>query len=70
MGEGHSLLLFNLSHPGVHTFDFWLENTVTAVIISRRPNNIIGWLLNVSGFFLGLNHLSSETGLVHDMGRF
>jgi hypothetical protein len=62
------LLALSISYPGVHIFDFWLENTVAAagfstvgaVITSRRPNNIIGWLLNVAGFLLGLNHFSSE----------
>ncbi len=62
------LLSLNLSHPGVHIFDFWLENTlaaagfstVGAVIVSRRPNNIIGWLFNAAGLLLGLNHYSSE----------
>jgi hypothetical protein len=62
------LLALNLSPPGVHIFDFWLENTlaaagfstVGAVIVSRRPNNIIGWLFNAAGLLLGLNHFSSE----------
>jgi hypothetical protein len=62
------LLALNLSHPGVHIFDFWLENTlaavgfstVGAVIISHRTNNIVGWLLNAAGLLLGLNHFSSE----------
>jgi hypothetical protein len=62
------LLALNLSYPGVHIFDYWLESTVAAtgfstagaVIISRRPNNIIGWLLNAAGFLLGLNHFSCE----------
>jgi hypothetical protein len=61
-------LALTISHPGVHIFDFWLENAVAAaglstvgvVIISRRPNNIIGWLLNAAGLFIGLNHFSSE----------
>jgi hypothetical protein len=62
------LLALNLSHPGVHIFDFWLENTlaaagfsaVGALIISHRPNNLIGWLLSAAGLLLGLNHFSSE----------
>src|SRR5829696_2135325 len=62
------LLVLNISHPGVHIFDFWLENTVAAagfstvgaVITSRRPNNIEGWLLNSAAIFLGINHFSSE----------
>ncbi len=63
------LLALNLSHPGVHILDFWLENTVAAagfstvgaVIVSRRPKHIIGWLLSMAGLFIGgLNHFSSE----------
>jgi hypothetical protein len=62
------LLALNLSYPGVHIFDFWLENTlaaagfsaVGALIISHRPNNLIGWLLSAAGLLLGLNHFSSE----------
>jgi hypothetical protein len=61
------LLALNLSHPGVHIFDFWLENTlaaagfsaVGALIIAHRPNNLIGWLLSAAGLLLGLNHFSS-----------
>jgi hypothetical protein len=71
------LLALNLSYPGVHIFDFWLENTVAAagfstvgaVITSRRPNNIIGWLLNVAGFLLGLNHFSSEYAIYTLLAR-
>jgi hypothetical protein len=62
------LLRLNLSHPGVHIFDYWLENTVVAasfstvgaVIISRHPNNVIGWLLCAGGLAIGLNHFSTE----------
>ena len=62
------LLRLNLSHPGVHIFDYWLENTVVAasfstvgaVIISRRPSNVIGWLLCTGGLAIGLNHFSTE----------
>jgi hypothetical protein len=62
------LLRLNLSHPGVHIFDYWIENTVVAasfstvgaVIISRHPNNVIGWLLCAGGFAIGLNHFSTE----------
>ena len=62
------LLKLNLSHPGVHIFDYWIENTVVAasfstvgaVIISRHPNNVIGWLLCAGGLAIGLNHFSTE----------
>jgi hypothetical protein len=41
------LLVLNLSHPGVHVYEYWLENTVLpvsfsvigAVLASRLPAN-------------------------------
>jgi signal transduction histidine kinase len=62
------LLILNLSHPGVPIFDYWLENTVVAagfstvgaVVISRHPNHVIGWLLCTAGLAVGLNHFSTE----------
>ena len=71
------LLAWNLSYPGVHIFDYWLEctvaaagfSTVGAVIISRRPNNIIGWLLNAAGFLLGLNHFSCEYAIYTSLAQ-
>jgi cytochrome b subunit of formate dehydrogenase len=71
------ILASSISYPGVHIFDFWLENTlaaggfstVGAVITSRRPNNVIGWLLNVAGFLLGLNHFSSEYAIYALLAR-
>ena len=51
------LLTLNLSHPGVHVYDYWLENTfgallfstVGAILSSRRPENPVGWLLCLLG---------------------
>jgi hypothetical protein len=71
------LLALNLSYPGVHIFDYWLETTVAAagfstvgaVIISRRPNNLIGWLLNAAGFLLGLNHFSCEYAIYTSLAQ-
>jgi hypothetical protein len=62
------LLRLNLSHPSVHIFDYWPENTVVAasfstvgaVIISRRPSNVIGWLLCTGGLVIAINHFSSQ----------
>ena len=33
---------------------------VGAAIVSRHPNNVIGWLFYALGFSLGLNHFLSE----------
>jgi hypothetical protein len=71
------LLALNLSYPGVHIFDFWLENTlaaagfstVGAVITSRRPSNIVGWLLNAAGLLIGLNHFSSEYAIYTSLAQ-
>jgi hypothetical protein len=65
------LLALNLTHPGVPIFDYWLENTVVAasfstvgaVVISRHPSNVIGWLLCTGGLAIGLNHFSTEYAL-------
>jgi hypothetical protein len=62
------LLTLNLSHPEGYIFDYWLQNTVIAaafstvgaVVTSRRPNNIIGWLSCAIGLTLGLNHFVAE----------
>jgi hypothetical protein len=43
----------NLSQPNTHIYDTWLDNTLNAVffsivgalIASRRPENLVGWLL-------------------------
>jgi hypothetical protein len=48
------LLVLNLSHPDVHVYDYWLENTLSAVLFStvgaivasRRAENSVGWLFN------------------------
>jgi hypothetical protein len=61
-------LVLNLSHPDVHIFDYWLENTlislvfstIGAVIASRRPENSIGWLFCVVGLLGGIRHFTSQ----------
>jgi hypothetical protein len=62
------LLAFNLSHPGVHVYDYWLENslsallfsTVGAVVGSRKPQNPVGWLLCLYGLANAVGHFSSQ----------
>ncbi len=51
------LLILNLSHPNAHVYDYWLENTISAIsvapigalIASRRPENPVGWLMCLLG---------------------
>src|SRR5215217_2045902 len=57
-----SLLLFilNLSYPNTHLFEPWLDNTLTAIsyapvgalIASRHPENLVGWLLCLYGLVI------------------
>jgi hypothetical protein len=62
------LLLLNLNHPGVHVYDYWLENTLSALLFStvgaivgsRRPQNPVGWLLCLYGLANALGHFSSQ----------
>ncbi len=62
------LLVVNLSHPNAHVFDYWLEDTVIAlvfsitgtVIVSRRPESLIGWIFCALGLSVGLDHLVAQ----------
>lgn len=62
------ILVVNLSHPNIHVFDYWLEDTVIAlvfsitgtVIVSRRPENLIGWLFCALGLSVGVDHLVAQ----------
>ncbi len=64
-----SLLLLVLirSHPGTHIFDWWLGNslividvTVGAIVVSRRPENPVGWLLCLSGVATSTSTFTSQ----------
>jgi hypothetical protein len=65
---GLLLLVLNLSYPDVHVYDYWLENTLSAVLFStvgaivssRRPENPVGWLLCLVGLANGVGHFSSQ----------
>ena len=62
------LLAWIWSHPNVHIFDYWVENTMVAVVFStvgavvasRSPNHPIGWLFCVVGLVGGVRHLGAE----------
>jgi hypothetical protein len=62
------LLAWSWSHPNVHVFDYWVENTMVAVVFStvgavvasRRPEHPVGWLFCVVGLVGGVRHLGAE----------
>ncbi len=62
------LLVLNLRYPDVHVYDYWLENTLSAVLFStvgaivasRRPENPVGWLLCLLGVAFSIGHYSSQ----------
>lgn len=62
------LLYYNWLRPGTHLFDYRIEDTVIAVdcsiigalISSRRPDNLIGWIFCGIGLLIGVDHLSAE----------
>jgi hypothetical protein len=71
------LLTLNLSHPGVHVYDYWLENTlgatlfstVGALVGSRRPENLVGWLLCLLGLATAAGHFSSQYAIYALLAR-
>jgi len=62
------LLALNLSHPNIHVFDFWVDNTMIAVgcsavgimIASRCPANTIGWIFCVIGLAGAVRHFGAQ----------
>ena len=62
------LLVLNRSHPNTPVYDFWLENTVLpisfsiigALIASRLPANILGWLFCAAACIATVTHFSAE----------
>lgn len=65
-----SLLLLNLNitHPDTHIYDYWFENTISAVslapvgalVASRRPGNPVGWLMCLLGLAYGIGHFGAQ----------
>jgi hypothetical protein len=62
------LLVLNLSHPNAHIYDYWLENAIAAIsfapvgalIVSRRPENPVGWLMCLLGVAFSIAHFSAQ----------
>src|SRR3712207_844014 len=63
------LLTLNISQPGVHIFEHWIENTalamgfsiVGAVVVSRcHPQNPMGWMFCVVGLLFAAVHFVAE----------
>ena len=62
------LLILNLSHPNAHVYDYWLENTISAIsvapigalIASRRPENPVGWLMCLLGLATSIGHFGGQ----------
>jgi hypothetical protein len=75
------LLVLIVRYPGVHIFDWWAGNatiiidvTVGTIIASRRPENLVGWLLCISGLAVGTSSFTSQYAiyalwLVPDRGK-
>src|SRR5215213_4242108 len=70
------LLALNLSHPGTHIFDWWLGNatividmTVGAIVVSRRPENPVGWLLCLSGVAVSTSSFTSQYAIYTLLAR-
>ena len=57
------LLALNYSNPDAHIYRPWLDNTLTAIsfapvgalIASRHPANLVGWLLCLYGLVISLS---------------
>jgi hypothetical protein len=61
------LLALNASHPHTHIFDWCVGNTLSVIdvtvgtiVVSRRPENPIGWLLLVSALAITINNFSAQ----------
>ncbi len=71
------LLVLNLSHPNVHVYDYWLENTLSAVLFSnvgafvasRRAENPVGWLFCLLGLAFGIGHFSAQYAIYAQLAQ-
>src|SRR5215212_6226668 len=71
------LLALILSHPHTHTFDDWLDSTLNAVfyssvgaiVASRRPENLVGWLLCLWALSESISHFSAQYAIYALLAR-
>jgi len=71
------LLVLNHSHPDVHVYDYWLENTLSAVLFStvgaivasRRAENPGGWLFCLLGLAFSIGHCSSQYAIYTQLAQ-
>jgi hypothetical protein len=71
------LLALILSHPHTHTFDSWLSSTLNAVfyssvgaiVASRRPENLVGWLLCLWALSESISHFSAQYAIYALLAR-
>ncbi|MDQ3658915.1 MAG: hypothetical protein M3338_04505, partial [Actinomycetota bacterium] len=71
------LLILNLSNPDVHVYDYWLENTLSAVLFStvgafvasRRPENPVGWLFCLLGLTFSISHSSAQYAIYAQLAQ-
>jgi hypothetical protein len=71
------LLVLNHSHPDVHVYDYWLENTLSAVLFStvgaivasRRAENPVGWLFCLLGLAFSIGHFSSQYAIYAQLAQ-
>jgi hypothetical protein len=69
-------MVWSLSRPNVHVFDWWLGNalvvvdaTVGALIASRRPENPVGWLMCLSAVAVGTSSFASQYAIYALLAR-
>ena len=61
-------MALNLSYPNTHIYGPWLDNTLTAIsyapvgalIASRHPANLVGWLLCLFGLVISISHFGAQ----------
>jgi hypothetical protein len=70
------LVVLSLSHPNTPVFDWWFGNTfvvidatVGAIVASRRPGNLVGWLLCLSGVAVGASTFVSQYAIYALLAR-